>query len=264
MGVKSQETRVRFEVSEGVGTILLDRAPVNALDHQAQSELRAAAEEAAHRTDVAAVVLYGGPEVFSAGADIREMGSLPAVDMRLWAGRLQGAFTAVADIPKPVVAAVTGYALGGGCELALTADHRILATESRIGLPEIKLGVIPGAGGTQRLARLVGTSRAKQMIFTGRALRAAEALEIGLADQVVPRSRVLAEARAWARQFVGGPALALRAAKQAIDLGAASDLRTGLEIERTLFEGLFGTEDQQTGMRSFAERGPGRAVFTGR
>ncbi|MEV7522670.1 enoyl-CoA hydratase/isomerase family protein [Streptomyces sp. NPDC091371] len=258
------DPRVRLVVAEGIGTIELSRAPVNALDHQAQAELRAAAEEAAARTDVSAVVLYGGPERFSAGADIREMSRLEPVDMVLWAGRLQGAFTAVADIPKPVVAAVTGFALGGGCELALTADHRILAPEVRIGLPEIKLGVIPGAGGTQRLSRLVGTAKAKELMLTGRALTAEEALAIGLADRVVPRDQVLAEARAWAGQFVGGPALALRAVKQAVDLGAGTDLRSGLEIERTLFEGLFGTQDQLAGMRTFVEQGPGKAVFSGR
>lgn len=256
--------RVRLVVADGIGTIELVRPPVNALDHRAQTELRRAAEEAADRTDVSAVILYGGPAVFAAGADIREMARLEAVDMVLWAGRLQGAFTAVADIPKPVVAAVTGFALGGGCELALTADHRILAPEATIGLPEVKLGVIPGAGGTQRLARLVGPAKAKEIIYTGRALSAAEALEIGLADRVVPRDRVLAAAREWAAQFVGGPSLALRAIKQAVDLGTGTDLRSGLDIERTLFEGLFGTEDQREGMRSFVEKGPGRAAFTGR
>lgn len=264
MGVNNPEPRVRLVVADGIGTIELSRAPVNALDHQAQSELRQAAQEAADRTDVSAVVLYGGPDRFSAGADIREMAGLEPVDMVLWAGRLQGAFTAVADIPKPVVAAVTGFALGGGCELALTADHRILAEEALIGLPEVKLGVIPGAGGTQRLSRLVGTARAKEIMFTGRALSAREALDIGLADRVVARDQVLEQAMAWARQFVGGPSLALRAIKQAVDLGTATDLRSGLEIERTLFEGLFGTQDQLAGMRTFVAAGPGKAVFTGR
>ncbi|MEU3529651.1 enoyl-CoA hydratase-related protein [Streptomyces sp. NPDC038707] len=256
--------RVRLRVADGIGTIELSRPPVNALDHQAQRELRAAAEEAADRTDVSAVVLYGGPERFSAGADIREMAALEPVEMVLWARRLQEAFTAVAEIPKPVVAAVTGFALGGGCELALTADHRILAPEARIGLPEIKLGVIPGAGGTQRLSRLVGPARAKEIMFTGRALTADEALDIGLADRVVPRDQVLDEAVAWARQFVGGPSLALRAVKQAVDLGTGTDLHSGLALERTLFEGLFGTQDQLSGMRTFVAEGPGKAVFSGR
>ncbi|MET9295204.1 enoyl-CoA hydratase/isomerase family protein [Streptomyces sp. NPDC003077] len=262
--MKREEPGVRLVVADGVGTIELSRAPVNALDRATQTELREAAHEAAHRRDVEAVVLYGGPEKFSAGADIQEMAGLEPIDMVLWASQLQAAFTAVADIPKPVVAAVTGFALGGGCELALTADHRILATETKIGLPEVKLGVIPGAGGTQRLSRLVGTAKAKEIMFTGRALSAQEALEIGLADRVVERDQVLKEAMAWARQFVGGPSLALRAIKQAVDLGTGTDLRSGLEIERTLFEGLFGTRDQLAGMRTFVESGPGKAVFTGR
>jgi enoyl-CoA hydratase/carnithine racemase len=255
---------VRLEVSDGIGTLVLSRPPVNALDTAAQRALRWAAEEAAERPDVSAVVLHGDAGRFSAGADIREMAGMSAADMTVWAGQLQGAFSAVADIPKPVVAAVNGFALGGGCELALTADHRIMADDARIGLPEITLGVIPGAGGTQRLTRLVGPARAKEIIFTGRALDAAEALAIGLVDQVVPAERVLQEARAWATRFVGGPALALRAAKQAVDLGGGTDLRSGLEIERALFAGLFGTDDRLEGMRSFVVKGPGNARFTGR
>ncbi|HEX4701200.1 MAG TPA: enoyl-CoA hydratase/isomerase family protein, partial [Pseudonocardiaceae bacterium] len=185
---------VRLDVASGVGTIRLDRPPVNALDKAGQADLRRAADEAAERDDVAAVVLYGGPDRFSAGADIRQMATMTHADMLVHAERLQAAFTAVADIPKPVVAAITGFALGGGCELALTADRRVFAEQGRIGLPEILLGVIPGAGGTQRLARLVGPSRAKDVIFTGRALDAAEALRVGLVDDVVPADQVLATA----------------------------------------------------------------------
>jgi enoyl-CoA hydratase/carnithine racemase len=212
---------------------------------------------------VAAVVVYGGDR-FSAGADIREMAGMTHADMLVHAERLQAAFTAVADIPKPVVAAITGFALGGGCELALTADRRVCATDSRLGLPEILLGVIPGAGGTQRLARLIGPSRAKDIILTGRPLDATEAYRIGLVDDVVPADQVLATATAWARQFVGGPTLALRAAKQAIDVGLGTDVRTGLRIERTLFAGLFATEDRSIGMDTFTTSGPGRAKFVGR
>jgi enoyl-CoA hydratase/carnithine racemase len=253
-----------LEVADGVGTIRLDRAPVNALDMAAQEELRRVATEAAERDDVAAVVLYGGEKKFSAGADIKQMAGMSHADMVVHAERLQAAFTTVADIPKPVVAAINGFALGGGCELALTADHRVCAVGATLGLPEILLGVIPGAGGTQRLSRLVGTARAKEIIFTGRALDALRALEIGLVDEVVPAGEVLASATAWATQFVGGPALALRAAKQAIDLGAGTDLRAGLQLERALFAGLFGTEDRAIGMGTFAASGPGRATFVGR
>jgi enoyl-CoA hydratase/carnithine racemase len=182
--------------------------------------------------------------------------------MAAHSGVLQGAFSAVARIPKPVVAAVNGYALGGGCELALCADVRIAADDATLGQPEVKLGIIPGAGGTQRLTRLVGPSRAKDLIFTGRFVGAAEALAIGLVDQVVPAADVLATARAWAQQFVGGPRLALRAAKECVDRGGEVDLDTGLELERVQFAALFATEDRAAGMRAFVEHG--QAHFRGR
>jgi enoyl-CoA hydratase/carnithine racemase len=255
---------VRLEVEDGVGTIRLDRPKMNALNVQVQEEIRAAATEASDREDVRAVVLYGGEKVFAAGADIKEMVDMSYTDMVRRSGPLQSALTAVARIPKPVVAAVTGYALGGGCELALCADIRIAAEDATLGQPEILLGIIPGAGGTQRLTRLVGPSRAKDIIFSGRFVKADEALSIGLVDRVVPAEKVYDEAVAWARQFAKGPALALRAAKEAIDRGLEVDLETGLEIERAQFAALFATEDRGTGMRSFVENGPGKATFAGR
>jgi enoyl-CoA hydratase/carnithine racemase len=170
-------------------------------------------------------------------------------------------FSAVARIPKPVIAAITGFALGGGCELALCADLRVAADNAKLGQPEIKLGLIPGAGGTQRLARLVGPARAKELIFTGRTIGAQEALRIGLVDQVVPAAETYPTARALAAELAAGPAFALRAAKAAIDRGLETDLDTGLEIERQQFAGLFATEDRAIGMRSFIEEGPGKAVF---
>src|SRR6476659_9372346 len=162
----------RLDVSDGVGTILLDRPKMNALDVQMQEEIRACAAEATDRDDVKAVVVYGGERVFAAGADVKEMATMSYTDMVKRSGGLQSAFTAVARIPKPVVAAVTGYALGGGCELALCADLRFAAEDAVLGQPEILLGVIPGAGGTQRLTRLVGPSRAKDLVFTGRFVKA--------------------------------------------------------------------------------------------
>ena len=167
---------VRLEVEDGVGTIRVDRPKMNALDIQVQEEIRAAAHEATARDDVRAVVVYGGEKVFAAGADVKEMAGMSHAEMVARSGGLQSAFTAVARIPKPVVAAVTGYALGGGCELALCADIRIAGEGATLGQPEILLGIIPGAGGTQRLTRLVGPSRAKDLIFTGRFVKADEAL----------------------------------------------------------------------------------------
>lgn len=255
---------VRLEVSDGVGTIRLDRPPMNALNVAVQEEIRAAAHEASDRDDVRAVVVWGGEKVFAAGADIKEMADMSYADMARRSGALQSSFTAVAQIPKPVVAAVTGYALGGGCELALCADIRIAADNAKLGQPEILLGVIPGAGGTQRLTRLVGPAKAKDIIFTGRFVGADEALAIGLVDHVVPADEVYAAALAWASKFSQGPAFALRAAKESIDRGIETDLATGLEIERQQFAALFATEDQKAGMASFIESGPGRASFSGR
>ena len=170
----------------------------------------------------------------------------------------------MARIPKPVVAAVTGYALGGGCELALCADIRIAADNATLGQPEVLLGIIPGAGGTQRLSRLVGPSRAKDIILTGRFVKADEAHRIGLVDKVVPAGQVYDEALAWAGQFAGAATYAVRAAKESIDWGLEVDLDTGLEIERQQFAALFATQDRSTGMNSFVENGPGKAQFEGR
>ena len=257
-------TYVRLEVSDSVATLRLDRPPMNALNVQVQEEIRAAAAEAADRDDIRAVVLYGGPQVFAAGADIKEMADMGYTDMVKRSGALQSAFTTVARIPKPVVAAVTGYALGGGCELALCADVRFAADDAKLGQPEILLGIIPGAGGTQRLSRLVGPARAKDLVFTGRFVAADEALTMGLVDRVVPTDRVYDEALAWASRFARGPAYALRAAKEAVDRGLEADLDTGLEIERQQFAALFATADRTTGMQSFVEKGPGKAAFEGR
>ncbi|MGW3648878.1 enoyl-CoA hydratase/isomerase family protein [Streptomyces sp. NPDC000878] len=252
---------VHLEVAEGVGTLRLDRPPMNALDVATQDRLKELAEEATRRDDVRAVVVYGGEKVFAAGADIKEMQAMDHAAMVTRARDLQDSFSAVARIPKPVVAAVTGYALGGGCELALCADYRIAGDNAKLGQPEILLGVIPGAGGTQRLSRLIGPSRAKDLIFTGRMVKADEALSLGLVDRVVPAADVYTEAHAWAAKLAQGPAIALRAAKESIDAGLETDLETGLAIERNWFAGLFATEDREIGMRSFVAEGPGKAKF---
>ncbi len=229
-----------------------------------QMAIADAAAECGRRSDIAAVVLTGGESVFAAGADIKEMSAMDADQMRAHSRVLQAAFSAVAGIPKPVVAAVHGYALGGGCELALCADHRIAAEAATFGQPEVRIGVIPGAGGTQRLTRLIGPARAKDLILTGRQVAADEALRIGLVDRVLPTAEVLPEAHRWAAQFVGGPALALAAAKEVVDRGADLELDAGLELEREHFAGLFDTEDKAIGMQHFLARSPGRPPFTGR
>ena len=254
---------VRLEVEGGIGTIRLERPPMNALNVEIQDALHLAADEASGRRDISAVILYGGERVFAAGADIKEMQTMSYTDMVDRSAALQAAFTAVARIPKPTVAAVTGYALGGGLELALACDFRVAGNNARFGQPEVLLGVIPGAGGTQRLSRLVGASRAKDIIFTGRFVSAEEALRIGLVDEVVAPEDVYAAARRRVERYVGGPAYAIRAAKEAIDRGLEVDLETGMEIERMQFAGLFATRDRTIGMASFVEQGPGKAQFEG-
>ena len=254
---------VRLEVEDGIATVRLDRPPMNALNVEIQDALSAAAAEATARRDVSAVIVYGGDKVFAAGADIKEMQTMSFTDMVDRSIALQAAFTAIARIPKPTVAAITGYALGGGCELALSCDFRVAGENARLGQPEVMLGVIPGAGGTQRLSRLVGPSRAKDIIFTGRFVGAEEALRIGLVDEVVPPEDVYAAARRRVERYVGGPAYAIRAAKEAIDRGLEVDLDTGLEIERMQFAGTFATRDRDIGMQHFVEHAPGKAQFEG-
>lgn len=254
---------VHVNVVDGVATVRLDRPPMNALDAAMQRGLRQAAGVVSESREVRAVVLYGGPKVFAAGADVKEMADWDYLDMIERSGPLTKAFAAVAEIPKPTIAAITGYALGGGLELALCADLRIAGDNVKLGLPEILLGIIPGAGGTQRLPRLIGAARAKEMIYTGRFVGALEAEVIGLVNQVVPPDDVYTVAVELAKRLAAGPPYALRAAKTAIDHGLEVDLNTGLEIERAQFAGLFATADQKLGMESFIAAGPGQATFTG-
>lgn len=253
---------VRLEISAGVATIRLDRPKLNPLDAEVQAAVGRCAEEADRRDDVAAVVLTGGEKVFAAGADIKEMASAEMADMVARGRTLQEGLGRVAQIGKPVVAAINGYALGGGFELALCADVRFAADDATVGQPEVNLGVIPGAGGTQRLTRLIGPSRAKDIVFTGRHVKAEEALQLGMVDRVLPADQVQQAAQDWAAQFVDGPAQALRAAKEAIDAGGDVDLATGLAMERQLFARLFGTADQKAGMNAFTNKEKPR--FTGR
>lgn len=256
---------VNLEVSDaGVGTIRLDRPKLNPLNRQVATEIGEAVDQAAADENVRAVVVWGGERVFAAGADIKEMGERDAVTMFRYIGFFQDVFTRLDNLPVVTIAAINGYALGGGCELALACDFRICAEDSQLGQPEILLGVIPGAGGTQRLPRLVGAGRAKELIYSGRFIPAEEALAIGLVNKVVPAEEVYPTAVRWAERYAAGPRVALMAAKQAINKGIDVDLETALLIERQAFAALFATDDQQIGMKSFVEEGPGKAKFIGR
>jgi enoyl-CoA hydratase/carnithine racemase len=254
---------VSIDVAGGIATIRFERPPMNALSISLQEGLRDAAREVSGRRDVDAVIVYGGPKVFAAGADVKEMADWSLAEALERTRGLQDAFTAVERIPQPTIAAVTGFALGGGCELAMCCDFRVAGDNAKLGQPEILLGIIPGAGGTQRLPRLVGISRAKDLIFSGRFVSAEEAQAIGLVDRVVAPESVYEEALTWARHLAGGPRLAMQAAKTAIARGMETDLEDGLEIERVHFASLFGTRDRDIGMRTFIEEGPGKAEFSG-
>lgn len=255
---------VGMEVVETTAVITLDREPVNAMTMAMHDRIGELAKEIARTDSIKAVVITGRGRAFAAGNDIAEMEQMSVAEMAARVHPMQARFTAVAKLPKPVVAAVNGWALGGGCELALCADRRIASSRARLGLPEVTLGIMPGIGGTQRLPRLIGASRAKDMIFTGRRVDAQEALEIGLVDEVVEPDELMDAALDWAHQFRDAASWALRWAKEAIDTGLETDLDTGLMIEATGFASLFGTEDRRIGMKSFLEDGPGQAVFRGR
>lgn len=255
---------VTLDIADGVGTIRLQRPPMNVLNLQVQREFAEAARAADDDAAVRAVIIYGGPKVFAAGADVKEMVDWDAATAEVSSHDLHAAFAAVAAVGKPTIAAITGYALGGGLELALCCDLRIAGDNVKVGLPEILLGIIPGAGGTQRLTRLVGPSRAKDLVLTGRFVAADEALTMGIINRMVAPDEVYNEALALARRLANGAPLAQRAAKRAIEAAVGGDVKSGLDAERAEFAGLFATEDQTIGMTSFIEHGPGKAEFVGR
>ena len=246
---------------DGVALVQLDRPKANALSVALLEELAEIAR-ALHADPPGAVVLWGGPRIFAAGADISEFGG--PEEARRVGRHFLGTLDEWATIPRVTIAAVNGFALGGGCELALACDLRVAADDARFGQPEILLGIIPGGGGTQRLPRLVGPSRAKDMVLTGRQVPADEALRIGLADRVVPAADVRDAALAWAAELARGPLVAQALAKRAIDDGLDGPLAAGLELEQELFGEVFATEDAGAGVRSFLADGPGKATFSGR
>ncbi|WP_033288407.1 enoyl-CoA hydratase/isomerase family protein [Amycolatopsis jejuensis] len=251
--------RVHVETSGHVATVTLTHPPLNAFDTEMRRALAETAARLADSADVHAVVLYGGPRCFAAGADIKQLAGFGFEEVANWNRALQQTFTRFAELPMPVVAAITGYALGGGMELALTADHRIAAPDAVLGQPEVLLGIIPGSGGTQRMARLIGPSRTKELLMTGRRVPADEALTLGLVDRLADDP--YAAALEYARDLAAGPRFALQAVKEAVDHGIDAPIAAGLALERSLIAGLFATADRAEGMASFLRDGPGRARF---
>lgn len=245
---------------DGVALVTLRNGKVNSLSRAVLSRLLEIAEELTEDPP-GAVIITGSDRIFAAGADIAEFGG--PEEAREIGALFVAALNAVAAIPRMVIAAVHGPALGGGCELALACDLRIAADSARFGQPEILLGIIPGGGGTQRLARLVGPARAKDLILTGRQVAATEALTMGLVDEVVPRDDLLGRVRELAVQLAKGPLVAQALAKAAIDDGLQVTLAEGLALEQAAFVEVFRTEDARVGVASFLEHGPGRAEFTG-
>ena len=244
---------VRIDTEGGVATIRIDRPPANALARPVSLELSEAAATVAGDEAVRAVVVWGGERIFAAGADIRKMVGYGPDEIASDVGALEQACRDLEAIPKVTIAAINGFALGGGLEVALSCDVRFVAEDARLGLPEIKLGIIPGSGGTQRLPRLVGLAKARHLILTGRQVDAAEALAIGLVDRLAAPDEVYRVAVDEARTFAAGPLLAYAAAKRAM---AAADhpLEEGLRVEREAFVALFATRDQEEGMRAFLEK----------
>jgi enoyl-CoA hydratase/carnithine racemase len=261
------EEHVRVELrSDGVAVVRLDRPKMNALSSVLLDQLASAAEGLAGHPP-GAVVVWGGPRIFAAGADIAEFldpdTARPSSSRaRVVTAGFRRALDAVAAIPCPTLAAVDGFALGGGCELALACDLRVLSPKAKLGQPEILLGIIPGGGGTQRLARLIGPSRAKDLIFTGRQVGATEAMAIGLGDRLSSGDSAFEEALLWAQELARGARTALRTAKAALEGGAGTGLAEGLDLEANLFSEVFDTGDAATGVASFLAEGPGRARFS--
>ncbi|HKA93081.1 MAG TPA: enoyl-CoA hydratase-related protein [Acidimicrobiia bacterium] len=247
---------------DGVAAVRIDRPPLNALSGALLDEVASTARELGGDPAVKAVVVLGGAKAFAAGADISEFGG-PA-EARAISMRFRRAFDAIGEIPRPVIAAINGVALGGGLELALACDLRVAADNARVGQPETLLGVIPGAGATQRLPRLIGPARAKEIIWSGRQVKAEEALAIGLVDRVVPAAELEDAALAWAASFASGAVVAMGVAKILIDSALDGRLENGLDLETEAFAEVFGTQDAATGVKSFLEHGPGKAEFVGR
>ncbi len=252
---------IRYRMDDGMASITLDRPPANALSIAMIEEIQTAVEQASSDAS-GALIITGAGQFFAAGADVKEMAEIKGGDIENVVKRGQEAFQRIAECPKPTIAAVNGLAIGGGNELAMACDFRVAADSARFGQPEVSLGLIPAYGGTQRLTRLVGISRAKELILTGNMISAQEALRIGLVNRVVPGGEEMRAARDIARTILQRAPLAVRASKAAIDRGATMTLRDGLEQERREFMSVAGSEDLREGIEAFI--GKRQPVFRGK
>lgn len=255
---------VRTENKDGILIITIDRPKVlNALNAQTVREIGEAFEAARDDESVRCIILTGGGEkAFVAGADINELAQLTPVSGKATSEKGQAVFRAIERFPKPVIAAINGFALGGGCELALACHIRIASEKAQLGLPEVTLGIIPGYGGTQRMARLLGKGKALELILTGDRIAAAEAERIGLVNKVVPADQLMAAAEEMARTIAKRGPLAVRASIEAVMSGSDMAFDEGQFLEATLFGLLASTDDMKEGMRAFLEKRA--AEFRGR
>lgn len=252
-----------FKKRDGIGWIQFNRPErLNAINPEVLADLETAVVNCEEDDSIRVVVFMGSDKAFVAGADIEHMAKGDIKSAYKLTDLTMRVQERIADMPKPTIAAISGYALGGGCELALCCDFRIAADNAVLGQPEITLGIIPGGGGTQRLPRLVGLGAATELIFTGEMIKADRAERIGLVSKVVPLDQLEPEAEALASKLMERPALALRAAKTALRKGLSTSLKEGLQIEQDLFSMLFGTEDQKEGMAAFLEKR--KPIFKGK
>ncbi|AGT31800.1 crotonase [Geobacillus genomosp. 3] len=254
---------LQYEIDHRTAVVYIDRPPLNPLNTKVFRELAALIDELDANSQVGAIIITGtGEKAFVAGADIHEMMNLDLAGMMEMNKISRATFSKIESASKPVIAAVNGLALGGGCELALACDLRICSENAKFAFPEVNLGIIPGGGGTQRLPRIVGQGVAKELLYFGEMIDAKRALAIHLVNKVVPADELLPTAKEWAEKLAQKPAIAMRMLKEAVNTGANVDLQSGLIVETACFGNAFATEDRKEGMRAFAEKR--KPVFVGK